>query len=253
MHPNIPKVLAMNSALPSMPILMELGYCDMVDVLQSATVSMPNKMGILYDAACGLAHIHNEGMVHRDIKAANIVVVLNEDGSASGKVADFGLTCENGEVTLSRTGTPGYIPSELMWSAVEAGPENDVFSFGVLMLEVFIQPDLWENNMFVHRFLLSDEEKAGFADLDDDNVAGILDLQFEVMARTLGDGSFGREIVQPENLAASVPYRYAVCGWLQACLCQPRDLRPSMASLVNMLKCLKEDREPPPMAMLLYM
>ncbi|CAM9153239.1 unnamed protein product [Ectocarpus sp. 8 AP-2014] len=78
-------------------------------------------------------------------------------------------------------------------------------------------------------------------------------MGFEVMARTLGDGSFGREIVQPENLAASVPYRYAVCGWLQACLCQPRGLRPSMASMVNMLKCLKEDREPPPMAMLLYM
>ncbi|CAN0166673.1 unnamed protein product [Ectocarpus sp. 13 AM-2016] len=32
-------------------------------------------------------------MVHRDIKAANIVVMVNEDGSASGKVADFGLTC----------------------------------------------------------------------------------------------------------------------------------------------------------------
>lgn len=30
------------------------------------------------------------------------------------------------------------------------------------------------------------------------------------MVRTLVDGSFGRRIVQPENLAASVPYRYAV-------------------------------------------
>lgn len=54
-------------------------------------------------------------------------------------------------MTPARTGTPGYIPPELVWSGVEAGPENDVFSFGVLMLEVFIQPDLWENNMFVHR------------------------------------------------------------------------------------------------------
>lgn len=58
---------------------------------------------------------------------------------------------EQGERTPPRTGTPGYIPPELVWSGVEAGPENDVFSFGVLMLETFIQPDLWENNMFVHR------------------------------------------------------------------------------------------------------
>ncbi|CAB1105723.1 unnamed protein product [Ectocarpus sp. CCAP 1310/34] len=93
MHPNIPKVLAINSALPSMPILMELGFCDTVDVLESTDVPMPHKMGILYDAACGLAHIHDDGMIHRDIKAANIVVMVNEDGSASGKVADFGLTC----------------------------------------------------------------------------------------------------------------------------------------------------------------
>lgn len=32
----------------------------------------------------------------------------------------------------------------------EAGPENDVFSFGVLMLEVLVLRELWENNMFAH-------------------------------------------------------------------------------------------------------
>ncbi|CBJ26928.1 n/a [Ectocarpus siliculosus] len=210
-------------------------------------------LSIIYDAACGLQHIHDKGMVHRDIKAANIIVMVNEDGDATGKVADFGLTCEQGERTPPRTGTPGYIPPELVWSGVEAGPENDVFSFGVLMLETFIQPDLWEDNMFVHSFLLSDEERAEFADLGQGNDQAVLGLQFEVMVRTLLDGSFGRQIVQPENLAASVPYRYAVCGWVQACLCQPRHLRPSMASVVEMLQCLKEDREPPPMAMVWYM
>ncbi|CAM9772024.1 unnamed protein product, partial [Ectocarpus sp. 4 AP-2014] len=209
-------------------------------------------LSIIYDAACGLQHIHDKGMVHRDIKAANIIVMVNEDGDATGKVADFGLACEQGERTPPRTGTPGYIPPELVWSGVEAGPENDVFSFGVLMLEAFIQPDLWENNMFVHRFLLSDDERVEFADLGQDNDQAVLGLQFEVMVRTLLDGSFGREIVQPENLVASVPYRYAVCGWVQACLCQPRHLRPSMASVVEMLQCLKEDREPPPMAMMWY-
>ncbi|CAN0573664.1 unnamed protein product, partial [Ectocarpus sp. 12 AP-2014] len=102
---------------------MELGYCDFVDVLESVNVSLPNKIGIIYDAACGLQHIHDKGMVHRDIKAANIIVMVNEDGDATGKVADFGLTCEQGERTPPRTGTPGYIPPELVWSGVEAGPE----------------------------------------------------------------------------------------------------------------------------------
>ena len=55
-----------------------------------------------------------------------------------------------GETTTSRTGTPGYIPVEFLWMPGEAGPENDVFSFGVLMLEVVVRRELWENNMFAH-------------------------------------------------------------------------------------------------------
>lgn len=52
---------------------------------------------ILYDAACGLLHIHEHGKVHRDIKAGNIIVAVDmKDGSAIGKVADFGLTCGEG-------------------------------------------------------------------------------------------------------------------------------------------------------------
>ena len=35
-------------------------------------------------------------------------------------------------------------------SAIEAGPDGDVFSFAVLMLYVFFQAELRENNMFAH-------------------------------------------------------------------------------------------------------
>ncbi|CAN0025650.1 unnamed protein product, partial [Hapterophycus canaliculatus] len=49
---------------------------------------------ILYDAACGLKHMHEKGQVHRDVKAGNIIVTVNkEDGRPTGKVADFGFTC----------------------------------------------------------------------------------------------------------------------------------------------------------------
>lgn len=48
---------------------------------------------ILHGAACGLQHVHDSGKVHRDIKAGNIIVTVEADGSGTGKVADFGLTC----------------------------------------------------------------------------------------------------------------------------------------------------------------
>lgn len=60
------------------------------------------------------------------------------------------LAADEGEATLARTGTPGYIPLELLWDAAEAGPESDVFSFAVMMLEILVLPELWENNMFAH-------------------------------------------------------------------------------------------------------
>lgn len=44
-HRNIPKVMAINSSLPNMPILMELGFCDAINVIASINVSMPHKIG----------------------------------------------------------------------------------------------------------------------------------------------------------------------------------------------------------------
>ena len=42
------------------------------------------------------------------------------------------------------------MPVENLSSAIEAGPDGDVFSFAVLMLVAFVRPELRENNMFAH-------------------------------------------------------------------------------------------------------
>lgn len=43
-HPNIPKVLAFDSSVSTMPILMELAYCDMAHVISSISVRMVHKI-----------------------------------------------------------------------------------------------------------------------------------------------------------------------------------------------------------------
>ena len=53
-------------------------------------------------------------------------------------------------MTPARTGTPGYLPPELLPESGQAVPGHDVFSFGVLMLEVVVLWELWESNMFAH-------------------------------------------------------------------------------------------------------
>lgn len=55
--------------------------------------SLPSSL--LLEAAWGLEYLHVKGKVHRDVKAANVIVVGGDGGenSLTAKVADFGMTC----------------------------------------------------------------------------------------------------------------------------------------------------------------
>ncbi|XP_057836123.1 L-type lectin-domain containing receptor kinase SIT2-like [Cryptomeria japonica] len=93
---------------------------------------------ILRDVAAGLVYLHEEWeqrVVHRDIKSSNVLL----DSELNGKLGDFGLARLYEHNENSRTtrvvGTLGYIAPELIHTG-KASPAADVFSFGILMLEV---------------------------------------------------------------------------------------------------------------------
>lgn len=82
-----------------------------------------------------LQEAHAKGIVHRDIKADNIM--LSAKGQA--KVMDFGLAKLKGALKLTRTsstvGTLGYMaPEQIQGGSVD--PRSDIFSFGVLLFEM---------------------------------------------------------------------------------------------------------------------
>ncbi|XP_057829161.2 L-type lectin-domain containing receptor kinase SIT2 [Cryptomeria japonica] len=93
---------------------------------------------ILRDVCAGLEYLHEgweKRVVHRDIKSSNILL----DSELNAKLGDFGLArlyehTENPQTTRVM-GTLGYIAPELVHTG-KAAPSADVFSFGVLMLEV---------------------------------------------------------------------------------------------------------------------
>jgi len=82
-----------------------------------------------------LQEAHSKGIVHRDIKADNIM--LTSKGQV--KVMDFGLAKLKGSLKLTRTsstvGTLGYMAPEQI-QAGEVDYRSDIFSFGVLFFEM---------------------------------------------------------------------------------------------------------------------
>ncbi|KAK3410695.1 hypothetical protein EUGRSUZ_J02671 [Eucalyptus grandis] len=102
------------------------------------TMTWPMRMKIALGSARGLAYLHEEcnpRIIHRDIKAANILLESNFEA----KVADFGLakfaSDTDTHVFTRVMGTFGYLAPEYACSG-NLTEKADVFSFGVVLLEL---------------------------------------------------------------------------------------------------------------------
>jgi serine/threonine protein kinase len=85
-----------------------------------------------------LAAAHRAGIVHRDFKSSNVMLV-NTGGALTAKVLDFGLARGTAvSSTLTHTGqimgTPAYMAPEQFRG--EASPASDVYALGVVMREM---------------------------------------------------------------------------------------------------------------------
>jgi serine/threonine protein kinase len=92
--------------------------------------------------ASGLDYMHKQGIIHRDLKPSNILM----DFRHNIYVADFGLAriiSENTQALHTGRGTPPYAPPE-QHTLAEITPASDVFSFGVMLYEMFARQLPWD-------------------------------------------------------------------------------------------------------------
>ena len=135
-HPNIVSVYDVSRGGDIEYIVMELidGITLKQYMEKRGQLNWRESLHFITQIMRGLSHAHSRGIVHRDIKPQNVMVL--RDGSV--KVADFGIAClENAAQTLTQEalGSVHYIsPEQARGDRIDA--RSDIYSAGVVLYEM---------------------------------------------------------------------------------------------------------------------
>eukprot|EP01084_Bolivina_argentea_P294127 506007_1 len=149
-HTNIIKLIDVFDDGKHVSMVLEL--CTKTDLFDAIIETQKQKFSetqaaqIIYELSKALHYLHNNGIVHRDLKLDNVLFSLN----GSVKLADFGLayiydpppsikTLNNTQCILdcirmdSSCGTPDYVAPEVLKQSVQSTYKCDLWSLGVIL------------------------------------------------------------------------------------------------------------------------
>jgi serine/threonine protein kinase len=104
------------------------------ELMARGSVDSHRAIEIIQQVGRGLEYLHQQGLVHRDVKPGNILI--SNEGAVL--LTDFGLTVPSGTTTLMETyiaGTPNYLSPEQARGSTVA-PSSDVFLLGIILYEL---------------------------------------------------------------------------------------------------------------------
>lgn len=145
-HSKIVRFLGYCPSPPSMVLeYYSLGCLDKVMYEKRLRLTVAQNTSVALDVALGMAYLHHQRILHRDIKPQNILL---DDGFV-GRIADFGLAKNNvgpeGVHSAGMTGTVPYMAPEIL-SRAPYGYAVDVYAYGVMLNEMFALQRPYDGN-----------------------------------------------------------------------------------------------------------
>ncbi|PSK43706.1 MAP kinase kinase kinase mkh1 [Elsinoe australis] len=107
-------------------------------------LSADEKLDVMCQTLAGLKYLHRNNVVHRDLKANNILLTFKDDGKVIPKISDLGLSTlmNNGFAKSSSAGNKWHRAPELFEEHVHRfSTASDIYSFSVLFTFVFAPKD----------------------------------------------------------------------------------------------------------------
>ena len=137
-------------------IIMELLTGTSLGTWARTGIDLPRALAVLVQICDGLGAAHQVGVVHRDLKPDNVIVVPTSDGAELVKLLDFGvaklLNRDDEDVGFetaagSVIGTPAYMsPEQAGGMVVDA--RSDIYSLGAIMYELFCGEPMFRGRSF---------------------------------------------------------------------------------------------------------
>lgn len=116
---------------------------------ENGPLSGPQAIAVALPVLSALQHIHEKGIIHRDVKPSNVFFALEPDGHVIPKILDFGiakLPSAGAGLTVdgSILGTPHYMSPEQIRGNSELDGRSDMFSFAVVLYEMLTGTRVFE-------------------------------------------------------------------------------------------------------------
>jgi serine/threonine-protein kinase len=136
-HPNIVPVYTTGEDGGQLYLVMRyIDGANLAERLRGGPLPLAAVVEIVRQVASALDAAHTRGIVHRDVKPANILLVEREDGPPHAFLTDFGITRELGGAALTQAGAfLGSLDYAAPEQAAGAGPHADQYSLGCVAYE----------------------------------------------------------------------------------------------------------------------